>query len=1460
VTATSSNGAFVFFSTTVTGGCTPPPVIVSASKASGSLFPVGVTSVFVYAVDNCGNSNNCSFTVTVNPPVSVNCPSNITVTATSSGGATVFYTVTASGGCSPPPFVNSTPPSGSTFPIGTTTVNSTASDTCGNSASCSFTVTVNPQADLRVTKFGPADPVTVGQNITYTIVVTNAGPNTASNIISRDAIPTGTDFVSATPPGYTYYPNFLRVDTAPFTLAAGGIFTWTVTVQVTNAEQIINAANAYGSTPDPNTTNNVGWATNTAVNPAADLSVTKSGLPVSVLVGQNLTYTIVVSNAGPNTASNIISRDAIPTGTDFVSATPPGHTYYPNFLRVDTAPFTLAAGGIFTWTVTVQVTNAEQIINAANAYGDTPDPNTTNNLGWATNTAVNPSADLSVTKTASSTNAPTGSTVIFTLQLRNLGPNNVSNTIVVTDCLPPGYQYVSNNAVLTGGVYSQGNCQWSLYPGLSSNATVSMSITAIAATGGTYTNTATVAVPNGYTDPNMNNNTASVVVKIYPVYNLSGYVRGCQTNGPAIPFVNVTLSGAASASIFTDTNGFYVFSNLLAGSYTITPASAGNLFSPTNATLTLSSNTTLPVFMGSIGQIRGKLSYGTNGTGIAGTYVKLTGAQTRTALTDANGIYSFTNTPPGNYTVTPVVTNGFVFTPTNAAITIAATNCVGQANFVAQTRTVLLVALEVVQVIQDWNNSVRLIQAKETYVRAHFQLTNNNPVLLQGARLYNGNDSVSPLPSGQLLVAWTNASLRPIREALTNSLNFRLPREWLAGAFSLRFECTNNVTVVPANVVPANSTVQVTFVPAPALPLRLFSVQWTNGGAGGDLQENSAANLADVPRRLLSMYPVPSVDCQMAGPLNMKSPTPPAYVEINAELKAIRTVDAVVSALSRGIIQPPGKRIYHGAVAGAGVGRRDTGIAELPGFIGSGLMPPNDDFYGTKFLRHLATHEIGHNLGRQHTASEALFLLGPYGGPAGGCGEEADPGTVYPLYQTVAGVYVKKPALGPMNSGSNALIFGLDTLTLRTAPQINPVASPYVYFDVMSYCGVNPPSLAWWISTYNYNGMFAYATNTFTPPPGPPAPGPMSSWMLVRGTIDLTLNSAQFLPSIEVTTPVAPDSPPPGPYALVLFDNLGNVIGQVSFQPEVEESEENEDASALFMIPVPANPAIHEMAIWNGTNFVADVVGNTNLPHVNSVSVTATNGGAFSGFGQMNISWTAIDANPNAQLTFMILYSADGGTNWQTLAVDWSGGSYSLDSATLPASGNGVIEVVASDGLNSSAPAFSSLFTVANHPPTVGINSPMNGTIFIADEQVFLDASANDPLDGPLDGSSVQWVSSLDGLLGHGAVLNFEADALSEGRHLITVTATDSLGLTNSASVTITVLRQLPPALSIQLIGSQVLLSWSSSVTNYLLESTTSLSPAAWSTVTNAPVAADITQTVTLNLSSTYRFFRLRLP
>src|ERR1051325_11620746 len=138
--ATGPGGAAVTFSVGTSGGCSGASA--TANPPSGSTFPLGTSTVSVTANDSCANSASCSFTVTVYPPLSVTCPADITAAATSPSGAVVTYSDTTSGGCDPSPAVNCNPPSGSTFPIGTTTVTCTATDPCGGSATCSFTVTV----------------------------------------------------------------------------------------------------------------------------------------------------------------------------------------------------------------------------------------------------------------------------------------------------------------------------------------------------------------------------------------------------------------------------------------------------------------------------------------------------------------------------------------------------------------------------------------------------------------------------------------------------------------------------------------------------------------------------------------------------------------------------------------------------------------------------------------------------------------------------------------------------------------------------------------------------------------------------------------------------------------------------------------------------------------------------------------------------------------------------------------------------------------------------------------------------------------------------------------------------------------------------------------------------------------------------------------------------------------------
>jgi subtilisin-like proprotein convertase family protein len=145
---------------TTTGDCGT----VTCSPASGSFFPVGTTTVTCTATAG----PTCTFTVTVNDtqPPTITCPANVTAVAALTCPATVSTVVefpppTASDNC-PGVTVQCTPPSGSVFPVGTTTVTCTATDASGNTATCSFTISVfdvclqddsNPTTKLLINTF-----------------------------------------------------------------------------------------------------------------------------------------------------------------------------------------------------------------------------------------------------------------------------------------------------------------------------------------------------------------------------------------------------------------------------------------------------------------------------------------------------------------------------------------------------------------------------------------------------------------------------------------------------------------------------------------------------------------------------------------------------------------------------------------------------------------------------------------------------------------------------------------------------------------------------------------------------------------------------------------------------------------------------------------------------------------------------------------------------------------------------------------------------------------------------------------------------------------------------------------------------------------------------------------------------------------------------------------------------------
>lgn len=192
---------------TATDDCDPAPWIV-CNPSSGSTFQKGVNTVICTAWDASGNTNTCSFTVTIldNELPRVYCPVNI-VADTDPGlcsKSNVTWSANATDNCAVTNFACN-PPSGSTFVKGTNTVTCTATDSSGNTSSCNFTVTIldneAPVAQCPANIVAAADPGQSSKsNVTWTATATDNCPNPTVVCVppSGSTFPFGTNTVCCT--------------------------------------------------------------------------------------------------------------------------------------------------------------------------------------------------------------------------------------------------------------------------------------------------------------------------------------------------------------------------------------------------------------------------------------------------------------------------------------------------------------------------------------------------------------------------------------------------------------------------------------------------------------------------------------------------------------------------------------------------------------------------------------------------------------------------------------------------------------------------------------------------------------------------------------------------------------------------------------------------------------------------------------------------------------------------------------------------------------------------------------------------------------------------------------------------------------------------------------------------------------------------------------------------------------
>jgi uncharacterized repeat protein (TIGR01451 family)/CSLREA domain-containing protein len=208
----------------------------------------------------------------------------------------------------------------------------TATDTVGNTSEFSACVQKKTVSDLGVTKTDSPDPAGVGKDLAYHITATNKGPNAARNVIIKDTLPTGVTFKSATPSWTTTTEGKCTISTSivtcpdPNVLGAGASATVDIVVTPDAAGSIQNRVDVTSSSADPKKTDNTAFATTTVQRSAqwADLSVTNADSPDPYSLGRggSLTYTLTVTNHGPNVdPTHLTLTDTLPASVDLVDVT-----------------------------------------------------------------------------------------------------------------------------------------------------------------------------------------------------------------------------------------------------------------------------------------------------------------------------------------------------------------------------------------------------------------------------------------------------------------------------------------------------------------------------------------------------------------------------------------------------------------------------------------------------------------------------------------------------------------------------------------------------------------------------------------------------------------------------------------------------------------------------------------------------------------------------------------------------------------------------------------------------------------------------------------------------------------------------------------------------------------------------------------------------------------------------------
>ncbi|KAA3436100.1 T9SS type A sorting domain-containing protein [Rufibacter hautae] len=427
-------------------------------------------------------------------------------------------------------------------------------DTNGSNNTSSNTITVAPAADIAVTSVVSNLTPAQGETVTYTIQAVNKGPNNATNVSVANQLPAGLTIIGSSASSGTF--NAASGTWSVGTIVTNGSQTLTLTAKPAAIGALTVTSTQSHTEYDGQSSNNTASSTIT-VRATADVAVTNvitSPTKQTYTNGDEVSYTVTVSNNGPSAATNVVVTDKLPATLTFVSATNSSGTGTYDASAGTWSVGTLANGASATLTLVAKVNQSAIITTTATQthteYDNTNGNNSaSNSITSGTGTIT---ADIKVTTGMSAGPYYTGKQLTLGVRVDNTGPDAATG-VSIDALVPAGFTLLS--AAPKAGTYDAATGIWNLDN--------------LAA--GSFTGMNLVVVPN--VD---NSTTASKAYTFTAVKRTENEYDGNPDNNSASSTFTVQKAADASVSITVtgDVNGVY-YKGVTEATFTLTVTNNG---------------------------------------------------------------------------------------------------------------------------------------------------------------------------------------------------------------------------------------------------------------------------------------------------------------------------------------------------------------------------------------------------------------------------------------------------------------------------------------------------------------------------------------------------------------------------------------------------------------------------------------------------------------------------------------------------------------------------------------------------------------------------------------------------------------------------------------------------------------------------------------------------------------------